>query len=142
MAASSGRRTGTSVRCEQPIARSAYRLDQRLETRSIEFAPQVTDVDVDDVAPGVEAVFPYLIENPRPAEDMGRIAHEELEQCPFPGGELDPLAGAPGDLRQEVEPQVKDDELRRGRLRRCSQRGPDACEQLLEHEGLGDVVVG
>src|ERR1035437_264580 len=70
------------------------------------------------------------------------MAHEELEQRPLTGREIDATSRAPGDLGEQIQTEVADDKFGRGCLGRTSQCRADSCEELGEREGLGDVVVG
>src|SRR5215213_10153131 len=109
--------------------------------RGIYLVAEVAHVHVDDVGGGVEVVVPDGREDLLPGEDLPAVAHEVLEQGELPAGELYLLVFAPGVTREEVYPDVVGLYLRRFGLAGAAGQRADAREQLLEHEGLGQVVV-
>ena len=78
------------------------------------------------------------------AEHLAGVAQERLEQRELLRGQVDHLAARLGAPRAHVEVDAAD--VERHRLAAVAaagaQPGADAREQLLEHERLGDVVVG
>jgi hypothetical protein len=69
------------------------------------------------------------------------VAHEVLQQRELPAGEVYLPVFAPDAARQEVYLQVVRLYLHRSGLVGAAGQGPDAGQQLLEREGLGQVVV-
>jgi hypothetical protein len=114
----------------------------RLPAR-LRLAAQVADVDLQRVRRRAEVVAPDAIEDLLAGEHLPRVLQEQLEQEELGAGELDrpPVAG---DLvRVRVELEVA--EAQRAPLAlpaRSPQQRPQAREQLLERERLGQVVVG
>src|SRR5436190_24179547 len=78
----------------ESVAGAAERLQRRPAERAVDLVPQVGDVDADDVRVAVERVVPHVPEEPGPAQGLGRVAHEVLEQRELPRGELDRLIAA------------------------------------------------
>src|SRR5882757_3624152 len=58
----------------------------------VDFFSQPADVDVDQVGAGIEVIFPDVLENHPPCEQLTGVAHHELEQLEFHGQQLDPAA--------------------------------------------------
>ena len=117
----------------------------RGRSRSVlaELAPQVADVDVDDVGAGVEVVAPDVLEQLLAARAPGRgggrtsrrarTRGRSARRCRPPT--IDPA-------RAQVERRVADAQDGRLGARVAAQPHPHAREQLLEAERLRDVVVG
>src|SRR4029079_5193527 len=63
----------------------------------IELAPQVADVEVDDVAVSLEVVAPDAVEDLGQAQDAARVLEEQAQEAVLGLGEVDEDAG-PADL--------------------------------------------
>src|ERR1700722_12022959 len=61
----------------------------------VELAPQVADLDVDDIGLRHEIEIPHVFEQHRPGHDLAGPAHEIFEQSEFPRQQIDRLAVAP-----------------------------------------------
>ncbi len=108
----------------------------------LELAPQAPDVDVDDVALGLEVDAPHLLADGTSREHLLRMAHEELHQVVLGRGQV---GGAPAAL-DDVAARV---ELHVGVLKHLGRRRPDVAQarldarhQLGHRHRLDDVVVG
>lgn len=112
-------------------------------------AAQVHHVHVQGVGARLEVEAPHRLEDLLAGQHLPRVRQEHLQQGELGTGQLDP-ARAPGDLAGgEVHPQVGEgqhivvgDAACRGRVRAAAQQGPDAGEELVQFEGLDQVVVG
>src|SRR3989449_2369854 len=89
----SGRRTSVGVR-PQHVPGAAHRVEQPRVPRAVDLAAQVADVDVHDVALGVEVQSPHVLGEHRTREDASGIAQEVLEERVLARGELDAPAAA------------------------------------------------
>src|SRR5918993_1549418 len=74
-----GRRLCTAPLVAQPIAVAAQRLDERRRARLVELAPQIADIDVDDVAFAVELPAPHPLGDLRAAQGLAGMAQQILE---------------------------------------------------------------
>src|SRR6185437_7291210 len=90
----------------------------------------------------IEVVVPDILEQHRAGDDLTGVAHEVLEKLEFPRLQLDDARAAPDLAGEEVDVQVAHLE---GGLRAVLPAAPaediDACQQLAEGEGLGEVVI-
>src|ERR1700730_10442497 len=86
---------------------------------------------------------PHLLQELLLGHELAPVADEDLDDRPLGGSETDLVPVAPHLLGCEVDGEVgrRDDRCLLDR-RRPAQRGPEAREQLVHAEGLGDVVVG
>src|SRR5215471_4073406 len=126
----------------QDVAGSADRVEELLLLRPVDLAAQIADVHVDDVALGVEVEPPHVLDQHRPREDAAGVAHEVLEQRPLARGQLDPAAGPLHLARGRIERQVGQPQDRGAPLRAAPEQGAHSRQELVEREGLGQVVVG
>src|ERR671916_1357134 len=108
----------------------------------IQLVAQVADVDVDYVGAGVERVIPDGGEDLLPTHDLPRVAHEVLEQGELAAREVHLLLPAPDPVREEVDLEIPHLYPRSLRLVGAAHEGPHPRHQLLEVEGLGQVVIG
>src|SRR5262245_25647615 len=90
----------------QHVARSPERVEQPPLALAVDLAPEVADVDVDDVALGVEVEAPDVLGDHRPRQHAPHVAEEVLEERVLASGQDDaPLAagdGAGGGVQGEV----------------------------------------
>src|SRR4051794_24293690 len=85
-----GTPTGSAFRL-QAEADAADGVDQRPPERPLELAPQVADVDVDDIGRPLEVLVPDVVEQRRAADHLARPPGEVLEDRELPRGERDRL---------------------------------------------------
>jgi hypothetical protein len=72
----------------------------------VDFTTQPLDVDVDQVRPGIELVFPHVLAELRSREHPIRRPHQTLQQRKFPTGEIDAPIASPGGSRGNVKGEV------------------------------------
>src|SRR5262245_59852171 len=73
------RRLRTARSVSQPVAVATERLDDRWLARFVELAPQVADINVDNVGLAVELPAPDVLGDLRPAERQSRMAQQAFE---------------------------------------------------------------
>src|SRR5512144_443160 len=128
----------------QPIADVAHRLDHFAPVVAVadrELAAQVADVDLEHLGARIEVEAPYGVEELLPGEHLIGMADQVCEQLELAGGQRERVGVAFDPTSAQVEADVAGLEHRRRALRRHPQLRPDAGEQLLQRERLGDVVV-
>src|SRR5262245_19510232 len=128
----------------EAITVAAHRFQQRLAARGVDLAAEPGDIDVHDIGQRVLAIAPDLVEDAGAREHPAWRAHQQFKNGEFLGGELDLLA-ASLDLEQiPVEHEIANlhDIRLRGEIARAADQRLDAREQLIEIEGLGEIVVG
>ena len=109
----------------------------------LELLAQVADVGLQHPGVAAEVVVPDVVEDLRPGQDPPRVGHQVAEQPVLGVGQLDrrtvaeDLAG----VVVELEVAEAEDALAAARVAEAPQDRADAGEQLLDREGLGDVVV-
>ena len=124
------------------VAGAPQRVQEPPVALAVDLAPEIADVDVDDIALGVEVQAPDVLRDHGPRQHAAGIAEEVLEQRVLARGEGDAPA-APRDLSGGgVEVEVDELERRRALGGAPAQERADPREELLEGEGLGEVVVG
>ena len=110
--------------------------------RLVELAPQMADVDLDDVGVALEREVPHVVEDLALRHDLPGAPQQELEHGELARGErhLDVAAATPmGDrIDREVTGGVHD---RPGAAGAAEQR-PQSGQEHDERERLGEVVVG
>jgi hypothetical protein len=108
---------------------------------AIELVSQVANVDVHHVGSGVEGIVPDGQEDLLPTENLSLVAHKVFQERELATRKVDQLLPAPHPVRAEVQLQVADLYPRRQRLVGATDESSHAGQQLLEVEGLGQVVV-
>jgi hypothetical protein len=83
-----------------------------------------------------------VLEQREAAQHLAGMAHERLQERELLGAQLERLAAPPGAVAGRVEPQVADLEHRRALDRAAARERAQACQQLVERERLGEVVIG
>src|SRR3954452_7245078 len=128
----------------QDVAEPADRAEQP-RLRVLQLASQVADVRLDDVVLAVEVVLPDVVEDLLLGQDALGVEEEVAEQAELGGGELDLVARAPDLVAVLVQLQVAVAQPRRSvavvSAPDAAQEGGDPERELLEREGLGDIVV-
>src|SRR5699024_2474674 len=120
----------------QPVAGAADGLDRLVA----ELLPQIADVDVDDIRPGIEVEAPHPAEQLGTAEDLVGVFDEDLEESEFAGAELDGAIADVGAAGADVDGDVAGPQHRRLLRVGGTQAQPDAGEELVEGEGFAHVV--
>ena len=126
----------------QGVAGAPDRLEPHAGARHGQLAPQPAGVHVDDVGERVELIVPGVVEDALAAEDLARVPEEQLEQPELLGAQGQRFSGEARFARRRVEREAAERQLRRQRAPRPPQQRADARQQLLEREGLDEVVVG
>src|SRR5436190_18921237 len=87
------RRTASSGRRLEHITGAAHGVDHR-RAAGVDLAPEVGDVELDDVGLAAEVVVPDPVQDLRLAEHPPGVAHEEAQQLVLGRGQPDLLARA------------------------------------------------
>ena len=118
------------------IPHAADGADQIWFTVGIQLLAQIADVNLNGVGLRLVVETPHLLEDDFLADDLLRVAGEELQQLVLAPRQLylapSPLHPPAGRMDRQVTD--RDDVLRRGPP---PQRRPHAGQQLVEREGLG-----
>src|SRR5271156_2592834 len=107
----------------------------------IELAPQVADLDVDDVGLRHEFEIPHILEQHRPGHDLAGAAHEIFHEPEFPGQQIDQLAVAAYGPLNEIHLEGADLQSREPRVAASAQERLDPRGQLADIERLDQIVV-
>src|SRR6478672_13084063 len=73
---------------DQPVADAAHGLERGPPERHVDLAPEIPDVDLDDVAIASEVVAPHLIEQIPLGPNIAGSSQQRFEQIEFARGEL------------------------------------------------------
>ena len=105
-------------------------------------APQVSDVHVERLRRRFEVVAPDALVDGVARDDDAGVEHQELEEIELGLGELELDRAAPRLASHRVEHEIGDRQLRVavGDAAAPQQRA-NACEELVQREGLHEVVV-
>src|SRR5829696_1171007 len=90
----------------EDITDAPDRAQELVVERPIDLFAQTAHQHVDDVGLRIEGVVPYVRQDHRLGDDLGRIAHQVLEQRELARPELDLRAAARHLPRQQIERQV------------------------------------
>jgi hypothetical protein len=126
----------------QPVADAAHGLDRVGAERPVDLLAQVPDVDVDDVRTALERKVPRSVEELGARQRDAGAAHEHLEESELLRAQVELTVAAPRLVRGRVETQRPDLEHGGPFRGRPAREGAEAGEQLVEGEGLRQVVVG
>src|SRR5579875_275148 len=142
-AAASKVRRAWKLRLTKCVTDTPHGVDESGLAIRLQLAAQVGDVDLQGVRARAEVIAPDLLEDLRAGEDHSRMAEEELKQPELGTGELH-LTLTPAHLHRA---QVHDDvgvpeQALLGLGGGTPQERPDTGEELVEGEGLDQVVVG
>src|SRR6476646_12304720 len=123
------------------VAHAANRVDQP-RAPPVHLLAEVADVRLEHAGVAAEVVLPDVVEDLGPAQDTARIEHQVAEQAVLGVGELDLPSGPVHLAGLGVQLDVLEREAARVAVdARPAQDRPYARDQLLDAEGLGDVVV-
>src|SRR5579871_3725019 len=86
--------------CVKPIALSFDRRNDRGLARTIQFAAQSCDVDVDEVGAGIEIILPDLFEDDASAHHLARMPSQKFEQFEL---HMEKLYGFAGDFDRAAD---------------------------------------
>src|ERR1700730_17345560 len=109
--------------------------------RRVELAPQIADLDIDDIGLRHEFEIPNVLAQHPPSDDLARPAHEIFEQGELSGQQIDQLAVAPDGSLDEIHFQETDLQPRESRVVSPAQEGFDSRRQFADVEGLCEIVV-
>src|SRR5882672_3745816 len=126
----------------QPVAVAPQRLDDRWRAGLVELAPQVADIDIDDVGLTVELPAPHALGDLGSAERLPGMAQQVFEYGELARRQHDLLRTARHSARTEIHRNVSRDEFVRRPQHGPPQERADAGEQFGERERLDQVVVG
>src|SRR5215204_7702637 len=104
------RRLRTAHLAAQPIAVAAQRFDERRRAFFVELAPQVADIDVDDVALAVELPAPHALGNLRAAQRLAGMAQQIFEHGELAWRQRDRLGAMRHRARAEIHCDIAGDQ--------------------------------
>ena len=84
-------------------AHAANSLQERLTRHPRQLPAQVPNVDIHDVAPGVEVHVPHLLEERGTVDHFPGVEHEVFEELEFLGREIQPPIANRGHMPQSIE---------------------------------------
>src|SRR5258708_36950507 len=92
----------------------------------VELAPQIADLDVDDIRLRHKVEIPDILEQHRPGHDLAWSAHEIFEQGEFPRQQVNRLTVAPDAPFNEIHLQGADLQSGEPRVAAPTQEGFDS----------------
>src|SRR5436190_19552146 len=87
----------------QPVADRANRLNRRRAAGERQLAPQVADVDAEDVRARIVLVAPHRRQDPRPRDGLAGVAGEEGEQLELRSRQADLGTGTANPPAQKID---------------------------------------
>src|SRR5260370_12749229 len=129
-------------RLAEDVPDAAHGLDQR-RLVAIDLAAQVADVRLEHARVAAEVVMPHMVEDLSAREDAAGVDQQIAEQAVLGRGQLDDVGAAADLVRLVIQLEVGQVELPAlgAAASMPSQDDPNAGHQLLDAEGLGDIVV-
>src|ERR1700733_7936043 len=115
--------------------------DEASPARGVEFAPQIADLDVDDIRLGHEVEIPAVLEQHRPGHDLPGPAHKIFEQCELPRQQIDQLAVATDGSLNKVHLEGPNPHSSEPRVASAPQEGFDPRRQFSDVERLDEIIV-
>ena len=116
-------------------------MDQLRLARRVDLAPQLADVDVDEIGAGVEAVVPHAFEQDRPRHDLPRVADEEFEELELARDEVEVAARASRLAIEKVDLEILEAQHGLLAVGGAPRQNLDAGAELGRKERLRQVVV-
>src|SRR3954467_12842827 len=138
---SRGRTAASATPGHQPVPHAADGLDGVLAVRLVDLAPQVADVDLDDVVVALVVGVPYRLEDVGLGHHVPAMAQEEVQQPELPGRQGDLALPSAHRAARRVEGQVAGSEDGRSRGSATADQRPQPRDQHQEGERLGEVVI-
>ena len=130
-----------AIRRLQHIPDAAHRLYHFFRETVIDLAPQVADINVDDVGQSVIVHIPDVLHDHRAAERTSTIAHQILQDAEFLRCELNISAVACDLAANAIEGEIAHLQTLRQGLS-TAQQNAHASEQLDERKRLHQIIVG
>src|SRR4051794_32850353 len=125
----------------EPIAGTAYRLNQLRLEAIVDLASQSPNEDLEDVRKRVVVVVPHMCRNRRAIHDLAAMEDKEFEEGELFRRQLDRSAGAADAARGQVYFEIGDRRDARHHRRLSSHQGTNAGHELTERKWLGDIIV-
>src|SRR5262249_39293497 len=123
------------------VAHPAHRMEEGAVKATINLAPEIADIDIDDIGITEEVKVPDVLGNLCAGEHVPGMAHEIFQEGELPRAQLDQASAtmdlAPGGVHSKVT-EVQDRIHLQGR---SAQQGTQAGHQLREGEGFDQIVV-
>src|SRR5690242_3858366 len=123
------------------VTGTATRVQQRFVRTGIDLATETIDINLDQIREGIELLIPNVLGNFGTAHNAAGIASEKFEESVFLRGHRDWLSRTRDILAAGVNDEIGEDNLL-GLQSSCpAQQGPDARQEFLELERLGEVII-
>src|SRR5271166_993062 len=131
---------GSSTVGRQAVADAAHGLQRGPPEGLVDLAPQVADVDLDDVGVALEVLTPDVRHDLALVDRLAREAHEVLEERELPRSELHLVVTPAAPVLGRVQRQVTGGENGRAGAPPAPQQSPDPRHEDDEGERLGQEV--
>src|ERR1700721_3749201 len=109
--------------------------------RGVELAPQIADLDIDDIGLRHEFEIPDVLEQHPPGDDLVRPAHEIFKKSELSWQQIYKLAVATDGSLDEIHFQETDLQSRESRVMSTAQEGFDSRGQFADVERLYEIVI-
>ena len=136
-----GEKRGLAIGQLQGVSTAPDGVDESAVMASIDFVPEIIDIDVDDVREGVKIKVPHVLGNHRAREHASRVSHHVFQQRVFLRGQVDPLPAARDFMAGGVQDEIVDLQNTRRVAGSSTQQGPCPGDQFFNGKGFGEIVV-
>src|SRR5262249_37133557 len=109
---------------------------------TIDLAPEIADVDIDDIGITKEVKVPDVLGNLRAGEHVPGMAHEIFQEGELPRAQFDQAPAAADLALGGVHSEVPEVQQRIHLQGRPAQQGPETGHQLREGKGFDQIIVG
>ena len=115
--------------------------DQPRLAAGVDLAPEIADVDVDDVGLRQKFVVPDVLEQHRASDDLVGPAHEVFEQLELAWQEIDAPVAAPDRALDEIHFEWAGAQAGRARIGDAPRQRLDPRRQFAQFERLDEIIV-
>lgn len=121
---------------------ASFRFDKVGQAVNVEFFPEVSDVNVENIAASSLVVLIGMLGEVFPGKDLSFFEHEAFEELVFPFGEGDVVSISLDSFESGVDFEIAGSQDWGGGSVFAANLNFDPGDQLFESEGFDEIVVG